>query len=183
MRVRASTIFGLLASACLHQPACLSYEFASRCFCWIVKKTILIDYLVHIIFINTTLILSRYSHAIISFPCSFLAVNHHNSKNWVPFILTHNLWLIFMGIKKKQKLSFSTLQRAELFLPKFYRLVLGIVGLIDAKGINMTPPIPMKISHKLCVRMDGTQFLIFWWFTAKNEHGNDIIAWVYQTII
>ena len=141
MRVRASTIFGLLASACLHQPACLSYEFASRCFCWIVKKTILIDYLVHIIFINTTLILSRYSHAIISFPCSFLAVNHHNSKNWVPFILTHNLWLIFMGIKKKQKLSFSTLQRAELFLPKFYRLVLGIVGLIDAKGINVTQPI------------------------------------------
>ena len=81
MRVRASTIFGLLASTCLHQPACLSYEFASRCFCWIVKKTILIDYLVHIIFINTTLILSRYSHAIISFPRSFLAVNHHNSKN------------------------------------------------------------------------------------------------------
>ena len=23
--------------------------------------------------------------------------------------------------------------------------------------------IPMKISHKLCVRMDGTQFLILWW--------------------
>ena len=38
--------------------------------------------------------------------------------------------------------------------------------------------IPMKISHKLCVRMDGTQFLILWWFTAKNECGNDIIAWV-----
>ena len=31
-----------------------------------------------------------YTHAIVSFPCSFLAVNHHN-KNWVPFILTHNL--------------------------------------------------------------------------------------------
>ena len=39
--------------------------------------------------------------------------------------------------------------------------------------------IPMKISHKLCVRMDGTQFLILWWFTAKNERGNDKIAWVY----
>ena len=25
----------------------------------------------------------------------FLAVNHHNHKNWVPSILTHNLWLIF----------------------------------------------------------------------------------------
>ena len=37
----------------------------------------------------------------------------------------------------------------------------------------------MKISHKLCVRMDGTQFLLLWWFTAKNEGGNHIIAWVY----
>ena len=27
----------------------------------------------------------------------FLAVNHHNIENWVPFILTHNWWL-FMGI-------------------------------------------------------------------------------------
>ena len=39
--------------------------------------------------------------------------------------------------------------------------------------------IPMKISHKLCVRMDGTQSLLLWWFTAKNERGNDKIAWVY----
>ena len=29
-----------------------------------------------------------------------LAVNHHNHKNWVPSILTHNLWLIFMGINE-----------------------------------------------------------------------------------
>ena len=39
--------------------------------------------------------------------------------------------------------------------------------------------IPMKICHKLCVRMDGTQFLLSWWFTAKNEVENDTIAWVY----
>ena len=32
----------------------------------------------------------------------FLAVNHHNHKNWVPFILIHNLWLIFMGMKQKK---------------------------------------------------------------------------------
>ena len=37
----------------------------------------------------------------------------------------------------------------------------------------------MKISHKLCVRMDGTQFLSLWWFTAKNEGGNHKRAWVY----
>ena len=31
----------------------------------------------------------------------FLAVNHHNHKNWVPSILIHNLWLIFIGMKQK----------------------------------------------------------------------------------
>ena len=30
-----------------------------------------------------------------------LAVNHHNHKNWVPSILIHNLWLIFMWMKQK----------------------------------------------------------------------------------
>ena len=29
--------------------------------------------------------------------------------------------------------------------------------------------IPMKISYKLCVRMDGAQFFWLWWFTAKNH--------------
>ena len=44
----------------------------------------------------------------------FLAVNHHNHKNLVPSILTHNLWLIFMGMKQngffveKQNLKWPT---------------------------------------------------------------------------
>ena len=29
--------------------------------------------------------------------------------------------------------------------------------------------IPMKISHKLCVKLDGTRFLWLWWFTAKTD--------------
>jgi len=29
-----------------------------------------------------------------------LAVYHHNHKNWVPSILTHNLWLIFKRMKQ-----------------------------------------------------------------------------------
>jgi hypothetical protein len=41
--------------------------------------------------------------------------------------------------------------------------------------------IPMKISHKLCVRMNGTQFLLLWWFTARNKGGNHKWAWVYCT--
>ena len=31
----------------------------------------------------------------------FSALNHHNHKIWIPFILTHNLWLIFTGMKQK----------------------------------------------------------------------------------
>ena len=44
-----------------------------------------------------------------------------------------------------KKLSFSTSPKAEQFPPKFRGLVLGLVGLIDAKGINVTKPIwPLK---------------------------------------
>ena len=43
--------------------------------------------------------------------------------------------------------------------------------------------IPMKINQKLYARMDGTQFLLLRWFTAKNERGNDKIAWVYVMMI
>ena len=41
-----------------------------------------------------------YTHAHLWFPPLFLAVNHHYSKNWDPSILTHNLWLIFIGMKQ-----------------------------------------------------------------------------------
>ena len=34
----------------------------------------------------------------------------------------------------------STSPKAEQFQPKFYGLVLGLVRLIDAKGINVTQP-------------------------------------------
>ena len=46
---------------------------------------------------------TMYTHARLWFPPSFLAVNHHNDKNWVSSILTDNLWLIFMWMKKKKK--------------------------------------------------------------------------------
>ena len=44
-----------------------------------------------------------------------------------------------MGIKQKK--FFSTSPKAEQFPPKFHGLVLGLVGLIDAKGINVAQPI------------------------------------------
>ena len=40
-----------------------------------------------------------------------------------------------------KKPSFSTSPKAEQVPPKFHRSVLVIVGLIDAKGINVTQPI------------------------------------------
>ena len=46
-----------------------------------------------------------YTHALLSFPCSFLAVNHHNYENWVPSILTHNFWLEEL---KKNKTKWPT---------------------------------------------------------------------------
>ena len=40
-----------------------------------------------------------------------------------------------------KKLSFSKLQILKTFLGKFQKLVLGLVGLIDAKGIDAAQPI------------------------------------------
>ena len=37
-----------------------------------------------------------------------------------------------------KKLSFSTSPKSEQFPPKFHGLVLGLVELIDAKGIDVT---------------------------------------------
>ena len=73
----------------------------------------------------------------------FLAVNHHNHRNWVPSILIHKLWLIFMGRKQKKKKnfekknqngqlkksSFFKIANSQYFLWKFTGLVFGLVGL------------------------------------------------------
>ena len=47
-----------------------------------------------------------------------------------------------------KKLSFSTSPKAEQFPPKFHGLVLGLVGLIDAKGINVTLYGRQAVRHK-----------------------------------
>ena len=64
------------------------------CTSWLGQKLTLVSNL-------KTKYLSYYTHAHLWFQLSFLAVNHHNNKNWVPSILTQNLWLIFMGMKQK----------------------------------------------------------------------------------
>ena len=59
---------------------------------------------------------------------------------------------IFFFLKKiknkmagSKKLSFSTSPKAEQFLPKFHGLVLGLVGLIDAKGIDVAQPMWLNL--------------------------------------
>ena len=52
--------------------------------------------------------------------------------------------------------------------------------LFESTILNFFCFIAMKISHKVFVRMDGTQFSLLWCFTAKNERGNDKIAWMYS---
>ena len=78
----------------------------------------------------------------------FLAVNHHYHKNWVLSILIHNLWLMFMGMKQKKnqngrlkKDHFSKSLILNIFLWKFTGLVLGLIRLNVAKGINVVQPI------------------------------------------
>ena len=63
-------------------------------------------------------------------------------------LLTNKLWLVFMGKKQKEskmadskKQSFSKSPILKIFSQKFHRLVLGLVGLIDAKGIKVAQPI------------------------------------------
>jgi hypothetical protein len=49
--------------------------------------------------------------------------------------------------------------KAEQFLPKFHRLVIGLVGLIDAKGINVTQPIwPSGCKLKKGLKTQKRQF-------------------------
>ena len=54
------------------------------------------------------------------------------------------------------------------------------LSFFESAILNFFCFIPMKISHKLHVRVDGTQFLLLWWFTAKNKGGNHKWAWVYM---
>ena len=85
----------------------------------------------------------------------FLAGTQGNHQNFDPSLLTNKLWLVFMGMKQKKifflkkkfkmadwkKGHFSKSPILDIFLWKFNGLVLGLVGLNDAKGINLAQPI------------------------------------------
>ena len=81
--------------------------------------------------------------------------NQGKRQNLDPSILPYKFGLIFMRMKQKkiffeeknskwpifQNVRFSKSPILEIFSRKFHRSVLGLVGLIDAKGINVAQPI------------------------------------------
>ena len=81
--------------------------------------------------------------------------NHGNHKNFDLCLISKNFWLIFMEMKQKKfffwktkfkmadskKVRFSKSPILNIFLWKFHGLVLGLVGLNDAKGINLAQSI------------------------------------------
>ena len=66
-----------------------------------------------------------------------------------PFLLTSKLWLVFMGMNKKKKIKMPDSKKTHfpkspilnIFFQKFHGLVLGLLELIDAKGIGVARPI------------------------------------------
>ena len=100
-----------------------------------------------------------------------MAVNHHNIKNWVPSILTHNLWLIFIEMKQKKntKKAVLALFRAYFKQPQGH---IGWVTLMSLESIN--PNIPRtnlwnfgekKIELKISVFLSRP----FWLFFKKKN--------------
>ena len=84
----------------------------------------------------------------------FLAATQGNHQNFDPSLLTNKFWLIFMG--KKQKIIFffekknskwptqkkCIFQKRPFFCENFMDWsFLGLVGLIDMKGIDLSQPI------------------------------------------
>ena len=134
-----------------------------------------------------------YTHAHLWLPPLFLAVNHHNIENWVPSILTHNLWLIFMWMKQKKikknfekkfkmadskKAHFSKSPILKIFSRKSLRSVLGLVGLNDSKGIDVAQCIwpwgCLTKAQKQPKNAFSVLFGCFWAFVGQ-PHGH--IRW------
>ena len=86
-------------------------------------------------------------------PMTKWAENQVNHQNFDPSLLPKKLWLLFMGMKQKKKLK-KRIQNGRLKKPHFAKWsilnnvlpnwagwVLGLVGLIDTKGIDLAQPI------------------------------------------
>ena len=98
-------------------------------------------------------LLIGHTHCIIRHSKKFPG-NERKLQNFDSSVLPYKFGLIFMRMKQKKILEkknskwlifqngrFSKLPILKIFSRKFYRLVLGLVGLIDAKDIDVAQPI------------------------------------------
>ena len=72
-----------------------------------------------------------------------------------------NFNFIFFNIADSNKLRFSKPPILKIFSPKFQRLVLGLVGLIDAKGIDMAQLYGWATVRCMLKNMQKIHFLCF----------------------
>jgi hypothetical protein len=56
----------------------------------------------------------------------------------------NKIWKIKFKMADSKKMSFSKLPILKILLCKFHGLVLGLVGLIDAKGIDVAQPVWLR---------------------------------------
>ena len=79
-----------------------------------------------------------------------------------------------------QNRHFSKSPILKIFLPKFHRLVLGLVGLIDAKGIDVAQPIwswgCLTLGKKWI-------FCVFRLFCPHVEQPHDHIGWATSMLV
>ena len=100
-------------------------------------------------------------------------------------MLPYKFGLIFIGMKQKKikmadskKTSFQPPPKTEQLSPKFYKLIIGWVGLIDVKGIHFAQPIWFSGSRMYALftpKNTKNAFLAVNW--AYNEQPDDHIGW------
>ena len=106
-------------------------------------------------------------------PKTSLAGNQGNHQNFDPSLLPKNFWLLLMGLSNfflKNKIQMADLKKTKnlkcqfsIFLPNWALLVLGSVGLIDAKGNNVIDSTDMvvRLSYIRPKTVKKTHFFVF----------------------
>jgi hypothetical protein len=101
----------------------------------------------------------------VKFP--YLPENHGPFGNCIPVRVNQVIKGIEISLKKNfkmadsKKLSFSKSPILKFFLRKFHGLVLGLVELIDAKGIDVTQPILLRDSPAKAQKQAKNAFFAF----------------------
>ena len=100
--------------------------------------------------------------------------NQEKHQNFDPSILPYKFGLIFMGMKQRKKKILKS-PILKIFSRKFFRFILGLVGLNDAKGIDVAQLIwPWGCRTRAQKQPKSTEnafFGCFWAFVGQ-PHGH-----------